>query len=225
MTANCRSKSTADAVARFLWIACVMCLAWAAAPASAQAPPPSPSTQSTQPTSAAPVAAGPVVPAVPPGYIIGPDDVLAVVYWKDKDMSTEARVRPDGRIALPLINEVHAAGLTPEELQKKITEESKKYMEDANITIVVREINSRKLFITGEVNKPGVYPLTSSTTVMQLISLAGGLREYANSKNITIMRNEGGKQISLKFNYKDVAAGKNLRQNIELKPGDTVVVP
>jgi polysaccharide export outer membrane protein len=171
------------------------------------------------------VAAGPAAPAVPPGYIIGPDDVLAVVYWKDKDMSTEARVRPDGRIALPLINEVHAAGLTPEELQKKITEESKKYMEDANITIVVREINSRKLFITGEVNKPGVYPLTSSTTVMQLISLAGGLKEYANSKNITIMRNEGGKQISLKFNYKDVAAGKNLRQNIELKPGDTVVVP
>ena len=224
MTANCRSKSTADAGARFLWIACVMYLA-CAAPAFAQGQPPSTSTQSKQPTAAAPVVAGPAVPAVPPGYVIGPDDVLAIVYWKDKDMSAEARVRPDGRIALPLINEVHAAGLTPEELQKKITEESKKYMEDANITVVVREINSRKLFITGEVNKPGVYPLTSPTTVMQLISLAGGLREYANSKNITIMRTEGGKQISLKFNYKEVATGKNLRQNIELKPGDTVVVP
>ena len=222
MTANCRSKSTADALARLLWIACVMHLA-CVAPAFAQGQPPS-TTKLTQ-VSGAPVVARPDAAAIPPGYVIGADDVLAIVYWKDKDMSAEARVRPDGRIALPLINEVHAAGLTPEELQKKITEESKKYMEDANITIVVREINSRKLFITGEVNKPGVYPLTSPTTVMQLISLAGGLREYANSKNITIMRSEGGKQVSLKFNYKEVATGKNLRQNIELKPGDTVVVP
>jgi len=140
-------------------------------------------------------------------------------------MSTDARVRPDGRISLPLINEVVAAGLTPEELQKRVTEESAKYMEDASITIVVREINSLKVFITGEVTKPGTYPITSATTVMQLISLAGGLREYANSKNIMIMRKEGDKQTSLKFNYKEVAAGKNLKQNIDLKPGDTVVVP
>ena len=162
---------------------------------------------------------------MPRNYVIGPDDVLGIVYWRDKEMSTDARVRPDGRIALPLINEVHAAGLTPEELQKRITDESKKYVEDASITIVVREINSRKVFITGQVNKPGVYPLTSTTTVIQLISLAGGLMEYANSKNIMIMRNEGGKQVSLKFNYREVAAGKKLSQNIELKPGDTVVVP
>ena len=124
-----------------------------------------------------------------------------------------------------MINEVQAAGLTPEELQKKITQESAKFMEDASITIVVREIHSLKVFITGEVTKPGPYPLTSVTTVMQLISLAGGLKEYANSKNIMIMRKEGDKQTSLKFNYKEVAAGKNLKQNIDLKPGDTVVVP
>ena len=98
-------------------------------------------------------------------------------------------------------------------------------MEDANITVVVRQINSRKVFITGEVNKPGPYPLTAPTTVLQLIAMAGGLREYADSKKIVIMRNENGKQISLQFNYKDVVAGKNLKQNIELKPGDTVVVP
>ena len=98
-------------------------------------------------------------------------------------------------------------------------------MEDANITVVVREINSRRAFITGEVNKPGPYPLTSPTTVMQLISLAGGLRDYADSKKIMIMRSENGRQTSLKFNYKDVASGKNLTQNIELRPGDTVVVP
>jgi polysaccharide export outer membrane protein len=164
-------------------------------------------------------------PAIPPGYVIGTDDVLSIVYWKDKDMSADAQVRPDGRIALPLINEVQAAGLTPEQLREKITEESKKYMEDASITVVVRQINSRKAFITGEVNKPGPYPLTSPTTVLQLISLAGGLREYADSKKIVIMRTVNGKPTSLKFNYKDVVNGKNLAQNIALKPGDTVVVP
>ena len=178
-----------------------------------------------QPNPAQPAVVRPADVMVPSDYVIGADDVLGIVYWRDKEMSTDARVRPDGRIAIPLINEVMASGLTPEQLQKKITEESKKYMEDASITIVVKEINSLKVFITGEVGKPGPYPLTSATTVIQLISLAGGLREYANSKNILIMRNEGGKQISLKFNYREVAAGKKLQQNIELKPGDTVVVP
>jgi len=189
---------------------------------------PAPATRAPQvPPGTAPEAPPAVMrpPDTPAGYVIGTDDVLAIVYWRDKEMSTEARVRPDGRIAIPLINEVQAAGLTPEDLQKKITEESKKFMEDASITVVVREINSLKVFITGEVNKPGPYPLTSATTVIQLLSLAGGLKEYANAKNIMIMRKEGGKQISLKFNYKEVASGKNLKQNIELKPGDTVVVP
>lgn len=209
MTANCLSKSIASL------------LLLAAVPAFAQAQPPS-----AMPAEAAAVAAPrPTDPVVPPGYVIGADDLLSIVYWKDKDMSADAKVRPDGRIALPLINEVHAAGLTPEQLHKKLIEESKKYMEDANITVVVREINSRRAFITGEVNKPGPYPLTSPTTVMQLISLAGGLRDYADSKKIMIMRSENGRQTSLKFNYKDVASGKNLTQNIELRPGDTVVVP
>jgi polysaccharide export outer membrane protein len=151
--------------------------------------------------------------------------VLSIVYWKDKDMSADAKVRPDGRIALPLINEVQAAGLTPEQLHQRLTEESKKYMEDANITVVVREINSRKAFITGEVNKPGPYPLIAPTTVLQLISIAGGLHEYADSKKILIVRNENGRPTSYPFNYKDVISRKNLRQNIELKPGDTVIVP
>jgi polysaccharide export outer membrane protein len=209
MTANCLSKSIASL------------LVLIAAPAFAQAP-----AASAMPPDAAAVAAPrPSDPVVPAGYVIGADDVLSIVYWKDKDMSADAKVRPDGRIALPLINEVHAAGLTPEQLHKKLTEESKKYMEDANITVVVREINSRRAFITGEVNKPGPYPLTSPTTVMQLISLAGGLRDYANSKKIMIMRTQNGRQVSLPFNYKDVASGKKLEQNIQLQPGDTVVVP
>lgn len=230
MTANCRSKNIdrghgARRRSRgehgVLVVAASFLLAGSLS-AQAQAPKPVGALGATPPAAAAP---RPTDPPVPAGYVIGTDDVLSIVYWKDKEMSADAKVRPDGRIALPLINEVQAAGLTPEQLHQKLTEESKKYMEDANITVVVREINSRKAFITGEVNKPGPYPLTSPVTVMQLISLAGGLREYADSKNITIMRNDGGKQVALKFNYKDVASGKNLKQNIELKPGDTVVVP
>jgi polysaccharide export outer membrane protein len=98
-------------------------------------------------------------------------------------------------------------------------------MEDASVTVVVREINSRKAFITGEIHKPGTYPLTSPTTVMQLIAMAGGLREYANGKKIVIMRTENGQPRRLPFNYNDIIDGKNLHQNIELKPGDTVVIP
>jgi polysaccharide biosynthesis/export protein len=193
----------------------------AAKPPAVPAAPPA----SVPPAAAAAAAPRPSDPVVPAGDVIGTDDVLSIVYWKDKDMSADAKVRPDGRIALPLINEVQAAGLTPEQLHKRLTEESKKYMEDANITVVVREINSRRVFITGEVNKPGPYPLTSATSVLQLISLAGGLRDYANAKKIVIMRTENGRPISLPFNYKDVSSGRKLEQNIELKPGDTVVVP
>lgn len=214
MTANCRSKSIASLIALAI-----------AAPAFAQAQKPVVSAQSMPAAAVAAAAPRATDPVVPPGYVIGPEDMLSIVYWKDKDMSADAQVRPDGRIALPLINEVQAAGLTPEQLREKLTEESKKYMEDASITVVVRQINSRKAFITGEIYKPGPYPLTSPTTVIQLIAMAGGLREYANAKKIVIMRSENGKQKSLPFNYKDVAEGKNLQQNIELKPGDTVIVP
>ena len=222
MTANCRSKNIADALAFVGSLVCVIAVA-CQLPVFAQATPPPQAPPATP--AAPPAVVRPADVVVPGNYVIGTDDLLGIVYWRDKEMSTDARVRPDGRISIPLINELQAAGLTPEELQKKITEESKKYVEDASITIVVREIHSLRVFITGEVNKPGPYPITSATTVMQLISLAGGLREYANSKNIMIMRKEGDKQTSLKFNYKEVAAGKNLKQNIDLKPGDTVVVP
>jgi polysaccharide biosynthesis/export protein len=219
MTANYRSKNTDSTLVLAIAVTLL------SVPLLAQGQKPAATAQSAPATAAAAAAPRPTDPVLPPGYVIGTDDVLSIVYWKDKDMSADAKVRPDGRIALPLINEVHAAGLTPEQLHKKLTEESKKYMEDANITVVVREINSRKAFITGEVNKPGPYPLTAPTTVMQLISMAGGLREYADAKKIMIMRSENGRQISLSFNYKDVASGKKLEQNIELKPGDTVVVP
>jgi polysaccharide export outer membrane protein len=195
------------------------------------------SPASQAPAAQAPAAPRPAGPAtsqppqlpagaqLPTGYLIGPDDVLAIVFWRDKDMSTETTVRPDGKITLPLINEVQAAGLTPEQLRDYLQEAAKKYLEDPNVSVVVKAINSRKVFITGQVSKPGAYPLSGPTTVMQLIAMAGGLNEYADTKHILIMRNEGGKPVAYPFNYKDVLNRKNLKQNIELKPGDTIVVP
>ena len=161
----------------------------------------------------------------PADYVIGPDDILTIVYWRDKDMTADVAVRPDGMISLPLLNDVQASGLTPEQLRVKITEASAKFFEDPTVTVVVKAINSRKVFITGMVNKQGPYPLAAPTTVLQLISMAGGLLEYADEKNIRILRIENGKPVTFIFNYKDVSKGKNLKQNIELKPGDTIIVP
>jgi polysaccharide biosynthesis/export protein len=161
----------------------------------------------------------------PPDYVIGPDDVLTVVFWREKDMSSEVAVRPDGMISLPLINEVKAAGLTPEQLRDELTKAAEKFIEGPTVSVVVKAINSRKVFIMGQIAKPGPYPLSAPTTVMQLIAMAGGLHEFADAKNITIIRHENGQQVTRKFNYKDVSQGKNLTQNIELKPGDTIIVP
>jgi polysaccharide export outer membrane protein len=188
------------------------------------------------PVAPAPAGPPPAAPAVtppavtvgvdlPPGYVIGPDDILTVVFWRDKEMSTEVAVRPDGKVTLPLVNDVEAAGKTPEQLRAAIAEAAARFVEEPTVTVVVKAINSRKVYITGMVGKSGSYPLTGPTTVLQLISMAGGLHEFANSKNIIITRVEQGKQVALKFNYNDVRKGKKLQQNIELKPGDTVVVP
>jgi polysaccharide export outer membrane protein len=163
--------------------------------------------------------------ALPPDFVIGPDDVLDVRFWKDQDMSGEVVVRPDGRISLPLLNDVQAAGLTPEQLRTRLIEEARRYVETPNATVIVKTINSRKVFITGQVATPGPYPLTSRVTVVQLIAMAGGLREYAEADKIVIMRSEGGRVISLRFDYTKLAEGKNVSQNIDLRPGDTVIVP
>ena len=183
----------------------------------------------TQPSAVAAPAArvAPVAGAVSPpsDYIIGAEDLLSVVFWRDKDMSSDVAVRPDGKISLPLLNDVQAAGLTTTQLRDRLTESAKEYIAEPNVTIVVRQINSRKVFITGEVQKPGPYVLGSSTTVLQLIATAGGVLEYAHSNKIIVMRTENGRQTSHPFDYKGVISGKNLRQNIELKPGDTVIVP
>lgn len=187
--------------------------------------------QTAQGPKASPVASPGTAPAtgapaavVPPGYVIGVDDVLAVLFWREKDLSGDVVVRPDGKITLPLLNDVQAAGLTPEDLRAALTTAAAKYVAEPNVTVVVRQINSRRVFITGQIGKPGPYAVTPGLTVMQLIALAGGLTEFADSKNIIIMRTENGKPLAYRFNYKEVLDRKKLQQNIELKPGDTVVV-
>lgn len=172
-------------------------------------------------TQAAPAAAV----AVPADYVIGPEDVLGVVFWREADLTTDVTVRPDGRVSLPMLGEMVAAGLRPQELQEQILAAAKKYVQDPNVAVVVRTINSMKVYVTGRVTTPGAHPLKGPLTAMQAIALAGGLTEYADAKNLMILRTTNGKTQSFKFNYHDVARGKKLEQNILLKPGDTVVVP
>jgi polysaccharide biosynthesis/export protein len=230
MTVRFRSKSIASALATGLT---AFAITGAAVPCAAQA-----QAQPARPTTAAPgqvpartatpppvaVAAAPGV-NLPPEYTVGADDVLSIVFWRDKELTADVTVRPDGKISLPLLNDVQASGFTPAQLKDRIVEESKKYVEDPNVTVVVKQINSRKVFITGEVRKPGPYPLTAPTTVLQMLSIAGGLGDYAKSEEIMVVRTENGKPLSYKFNYKEVIKGKKLAQNIELKPGDTIVIP
>jgi polysaccharide export outer membrane protein len=197
------------------------------ASAAGQATASQPAGQAERPTSP-PQTTPPAVSgvALPADYVIGPDDALGVLYWREPNMSVEqVVVRPDGMITLPLLNEVKAAGFTTEQLRTQVTELAKKFVEEPSITIVVRQINSRKVFITGQVARPGPYPINSPITVLQLITTAGGLLEFAKGKEIKILRNEGGRVQLIKFNYQDVIRGKNLPQNIELKPGDQIVVP
>jgi polysaccharide export outer membrane protein len=158
-------------------------------------------------------------------FVIGPEDVLGVVFWREAELSGDVAVRPDGRITLPLIGEVVASGVTPSTLRDQIQQAATKYLSTPNVTVVVRQINSRKAFITGEVKAPGAYALHGPRTVIQLISLAGGVTEFAKTEEISILRQEQSQTRAFKFNYKDVAQGKNVQQNIQLQPGDTVVVP
>jgi polysaccharide export outer membrane protein len=189
---------------------------------------PVPKPQAAESRTSASDAAAPAAPAgatLPAGYVIGPDDVLSIVFWRDKDMSAEVVVRPDGRVSLPLLNDIQAAGITPEELRVQLEKAAGKYVSEPNATVVVKTINSRKVYITGNVLKPGTYPLNGDMSVLQLIAIAGGLQEYADSKKIVVMRKEEGRDRFFSFNYKDVVKQKNVQQNIPLKPGDTVVVP
>ncbi len=217
---------TRKTAAAILVTAVLLAASW---PAGAQAP----AAQMQKPqAAAAPSSAGVQAVPTPADYVIGPDDVLLVNFWRDKEMSVEVTVRPDGKITVPLLSDVQAAGFPPEQLRDRLAEQAKKYMVDPSVTVVVRQINSRRVFITGEVAKPGAYPLNDRLTVVQLIAVAGGLTEFAKSKDIVVMRGDSsaavrprGEPAAFKFNYKDFVSGRNLKQNVELKPGDTVIVP
>jgi polysaccharide export outer membrane protein len=157
-------------------------------------------------------------------YVIGADDILRISVWKEPDLSETLPVRPDGKISMPLLNDVPAAGLTPLQLKDSITEKLKKFIADPRVTVVVTAMNSRRIFVTGEVVHTGPMPLLPHMTMLQALSQAG-FTQFANPKGIYLLRSENGKQQKLPFNYKEVIKGNHPEQNIILKPGDTVVVP
>ena len=158
-------------------------------------------------------------------YHVGPGDVIIVSVWREPEASSAVVIRPDGKISLPLVNDLSVDGKTPMEVQKIIAERLSPFIKTPNVTVTVKEINSKKVFVLGEVNRAGAYQITQPTTVLQILTEAAGLRPFAKQKAIYVLRTENGKQTKLPFNYKDVVQGKKIEQNVLLRPGDTVVVP
>ena len=162
---------------------------------------------------------------ISPDYVIGPDDVLDVSVWKEQDLTRSLQVRPDGRISMPLLNDVQAAGFTPSQLAQNIGEKLKKYLTAPQVTVIVTQINSQRVYVIGEVTRPGAYPLLPGMNILQAISSAGGLTQFANSKKIFLMRNENHIQTKYPFSYKEVLDGRKAEENLPVKAGDTIVVP
>ena len=168
----------------------------------------------------------PRIPPVQPDptYVIGPEDVLHIAVWKEADFTATLPVRPDGKISLPLLDDVQAAGLTPKQLAVSVTEKLKKYVADPRVTVVVTSINSKRIFLVGEVMHPGATSMLPNMTVLQALSSAG-LSQFANTKRIYVLRTENGKQRKLPVNYRQLVKGNQIEQNYLLQPGDTIVVP
>ncbi|MGH9604654.1 MAG: polysaccharide biosynthesis/export family protein [Terracidiphilus sp.] len=159
-------------------------------------------------------------------YVIGSQDVLSINVWKEPEISRSLPVRSDGKISLPLAGEVQAAGRTPLQLERTISGKLKAYMTDPEVTVMVQQSNSEKFNLLGEVVRPGSYPLTRPTTVLDAIAAGGGFRDFAKRKDIYILRRDAaGAETRIRFNYKDVIKGKRFDENIQLQPNDTVVVP
>jgi polysaccharide export outer membrane protein len=160
-----------------------------------------------------------------PNYIIGPEDELIVNVWKEADLSRSVPVRPDGKISLPLLNDVSASGLTPMQLGSEITTRLKKFIAEPQVTIIVSRVNSQRIYIVGEVNRAGAFPLVPNMTVLEALSSAGGCSPFAKQTKIYILRLENGQEVRRPFNFKEVLGGQRMEQNILLKAGDTIVVP
>jgi polysaccharide export outer membrane protein len=158
-------------------------------------------------------------------FVIGNDDVLTINVWKEPDISRSIPVRSDGKISLPLVGEVQAAGLTPLKLEKDIAGKLKNYISEPEVTVIVQQVNSQKFNILGQVARPGSYALANSPTVLDAIALAGGFRDFAKKKNIYVLRQGASGESRIPFNYKDVSQGRNMSQNVKLQPGDTIIVP
>jgi polysaccharide export outer membrane protein len=188
------------------------------APAPPAANPASGKTASDNPINPAPTSQG------GPEYVIGPEDDLHIAVWKEADLTATLPVRPDGKISLPLLNDVQASGLTPQQLAASVTEKLKKYIADPRVTVVVTQINSKRIYMVGEVLHSGATPMLPNMTVLQALSSAG-LNQFANTKRIYVLRTENGKQQKLPVNYRKLVKGEQIEQNYVLQPGDTIVVP
>ena len=193
-----------------------------------------PATGDAAPGAVPAVAAAPVPPPSAPSaikpndseYVIGNDDLLSINVWKETEVSRALPVRSDGKISLPLVGEVQAAGQTPLQLEEEIANKLRSYITDPVVTVMVQESNSERYNILGQVAKPGSYSLAITTSVLDAIANAGGFRDFAKKKGIYILRrNSKDEEIRIPFNYTDVIKGKRPEQNIRLQPNDTVVVP
>lgn len=166
---------------------------------------------------------------VTPDYIIGPEDILEITVWKNADLSKQVQVRPDGRISLPLLGDISAVAKTPVQLTDEISAGLRMYMENPTVSIMIKEVNSYQIYVLGEVNKPGKYPLKSKTTLLQGITVAGGFTAMAARNKIVIFRfskDGGGEGLTkLRASYDDIVVRDGSSQNMELKPGDQIVVP
>ena len=198
------------------------CIALSAGQVRGQQTPPL-SNQATEGTTASTQPVQTV--SVDAAYKIGPQDVLRVDVWKETEISRTVPVRPDGKISLPLLNDVQAAGLSPIQLANSIATGLKKFITNPQVTVGVTEINSRRIFVTGEVSHAGAFPLIPNMTVLQALSSAGGFTQFARLKNIYVLRMEDGVQVKHPFNYKEAIAGKRPEQNIVLQAGDVIIVP
>jgi len=168
----------------------------------------------------------PTKPAtVDPNYSIAPEDVLIIDVWKEPEISRTVPVRRDGKISLPLLNDLQAAGLTPTQLGSEITEKLRANIIHPQVTVIVAQMSSLRIYILGQVTRGGAYPLVPDMTVMQALSIAGGFTPFANLKKIYVMRAENGTDKIFPVNYREVIRGRQMEQNIRLKPGDTIVVP
>ncbi len=204
----------------------VLLLGWVTVPLSAQKRPKTPATgrQSVVAQGESKQGERPQPASATSPFLIGAADVLDITVWKEPNFSRTVPVRSDGKISMPLLNDLQAAGLTPMELGDSITERLRKYVTDPQVTVTVMVINSQRVFIMGEVTRPGPVSWVPDMTVLQALSVAGGFTQYANRKRIYALRAKGGKQTRLAINYREAILG-NPKQNFLLIPGDTIVIP